>query len=127
MSDRGMTEQVIRELHEARVRGDLAAMCALFADRGVFRISGASDGKPISVSAEDLASFKTWLSMMVKVFRVTNYERVTQIIEGPRGAVLWRADIRSRITGVSVATELVDLVEVSDGRIVRYNELFTPR
>jgi len=127
VTERGMAESVIRELHGARVRGDLAGMCQLFAAHGTFRIAGASDGKPISVAADDLEAFKPWLAMMVKVFRVANYELVTEIIDGDRAAVLWRADIRSRITGVSVATELVDLIEIRDGRIARYNELFTPR
>ena len=127
MSDSREAEQTIRALHAARVRGDLNAMCTLFAPDGEFRIAGASDGKPIAVDAKSLAEFTPWLSMMVKVFRITNYDLKTEIYDAQRAAVLWHADIRSRITGVSVATELVDLVEVRGGHIVRYNELFTPR
>lgn len=127
MSESREAERTIRALHDARVRGDLAAMCSLFAPEGEFRIAGASDGKPISVDAKSLAEFTPWLSMMVKVFRITNYDLKTEIVDAQRAAVLWHADIRSRITGVSVATELVDMVEVRKGLIVRYNELFTPR
>ncbi len=127
MSENGEAERTIRALHSARVRGDLAAMCNLFAPQGSFRIAGASDGKPIAVDAKSLAEFTPWLSMMVKVFRITNYDLKTEIVDGHRAAVLWHADIRSRITGISVATELVDMVEVRGSLIVRYNELFTPR
>ena len=36
------------------------------------------------------------------------------------------ADIHSRITGASVRTELVDLIQVRDDRIVTYREFFGP-
>jgi len=39
----------------------------------------------------------------------------------------WRAHIHSKITGVVVPTELVDMVEVRNGRISSYFELFVPR
>jgi hypothetical protein len=48
------------------------------------------------------------------------------VIEGARASVHWRADIHSKITGVIVPTELVDLVEVSDGKVSGYHEFFAP-
>ena len=42
-------------------------------------------------------------------------------------AVHWRAKIHSRITGTSVLTELVDVVEIKNGRIASYIEFFVPR
>jgi len=36
-------------------------------------------------------------------------------------------NIHSKITGVTVPTELVDLVELRDDRIVTYSEFFVPR
>jgi ketosteroid isomerase-like protein len=41
--------------------------------------------------------------------------------------VHWRANIHSKITGATVPTELVDLVEVRNGRIVSYIEFFAQR
>jgi ketosteroid isomerase-like protein len=41
--------------------------------------------------------------------------------------VLWRANVRSRITGATVPTEMIDVVEVRDGRIVNFNEVFVSR
>ncbi len=48
------------------------------------------------------------------------------VVDGNRAAVHWRVDIHSKITGVVVPTELVDLVEVSDGRVAAYREFFAP-
>jgi ketosteroid isomerase-like protein len=41
--------------------------------------------------------------------------------------VHWRAKVYSRISGTTVLTELMDLVEVRDGRVASYIEFFVPR
>lgn len=127
MTDRMEVERLIEELHGARVRGDLAGMCRTFREDGQFRIAGASDGKPISIVAPSLREFKQWLSVLVKAFRVTDYALLSLLIEGPRASAHWQARIQSKITGVTVATEFVDLVQVTDGAIARYAEFFVPR
>ena len=48
------------------------------------------------------------------------------LIEGTRAAVHWRVDIHSKITGIVVPTELVDVVEVSGGKVSSYKEFFAP-
>jgi ketosteroid isomerase-like protein len=111
----------------ARVSGDLAGMCRLFADTGRFEIAGASADKPISIRANGLSEFKPWLAMMTKVFRLSDYHLISLIIEGQQAAVHWRANIFSKVTGVTVPTELVDLMELHEERIQTYNEFFVPR
>jgi len=127
MSERAEAERIIRELHAARCAGDLAAMCSLFAEQGRFRIAGASSDKPIAIDATDLPTFRPWLHMLVRAFKVEGYSLLSLIVEWPHATAHWQADIFSKITGVSVATELVDLVEIADGQIVRYSEFFVPR
>ncbi len=126
MTERSVAERIIRELHTARMAGDLAAMCRLFADQGRFRIVGAGADKPISISAHDLAAFRPWLSMLVKVFRITDYELLSFVFENSRATAHWRANIHSKITGLTVPTELVDLIEFDADRIVAYSEFFVP-
>ena len=127
MAERVVAERIIRQLHAARVGGDLAGLCRLFADQGRFEIVGASADKPIAIRANGLAEFKPWLSMMVKVFRLTEYSLLSLVVEWPRATAHWRADIYSKVTGVTVSTELVDLVESSEDRILSYTEFFAPR
>ena len=127
MTDRVVAERMIRDLHAARVGGDLAALCRLFADQGRFEIIGASSDKPIAIRAKSLAEFRPWLSMMVKVFRLTDYTLLSLVIEWPRAVAHWRTDIYSKVTGVTIPTELVDLVELSEDRILSYTEFFAPR
>ena len=127
MSERAVAERLIQQLHAARVGGDLAALCRLFAEEGRFEIAGASADKPVAIRAEGLAEFRPWLAMLLKVFRLSDYTLLSLIVEGPRAAAHWRANIYSKVTGITVATELVDLVELKDERIVSYNEFFVPR
>jgi ketosteroid isomerase-like protein len=127
VAERIVAQRIIEKLHAARVAGDLAGMCRLFADTGRFEILGASADKPIAIQAVDLAGFKPWLAMMVKVFKLNNYAVLSTVVEWPRATVHWRADIYSKVTGITVRTELVDIVEVSEDRILSYTEFFAPR
>jgi ketosteroid isomerase-like protein len=127
VTERAAAERMIRELHTARIAGDLAGMCRLFADNGRFEIAGASADKPIAIRANGIAEFRPWLAMMTKVFRLSDYTLLSLVVEWPRASAHWRVNIYSKVTGVTVATELVDLVELRDGRIQTYSEFFVPR
>ena len=125
-AERADFEKLLAELYAARAAGALERLCALFAADAVFKISGSSDGKPIALAARGSEELRSWLTVLVKTFRITRHEIVSMVIDGPRAAVHWRASIHSRITGASVPTELVDLVEMRSGRIGSYVELFVP-
>jgi ketosteroid isomerase-like protein len=73
-----------------------------------------------------LSAIRPWLSVLVKTFKLSRYELVSLTVEGLRAAAHWRVDIHSKITGVVVPTELVDLIEVSDGHIASLTEFFVP-
>jgi ketosteroid isomerase-like protein len=127
VTDRDNIDQLLRELHAARIDGQLARMCAVFAEDATFRIAGSSEGKAIALAASGLNEIRPWLAMLVKAFRLTQYEPSPSVIEGERAMIHWRAHIHSKITGVVVPTELVDMVEARNGRISSYFELFVPR
>ncbi len=127
MSERQLAEQLIHQLHAARVGGDLAGMCRVFADEGRYEILGASADKSIAIRVKNLAEFRPWLSMMVKVFRLSNYQLLSLTVEMPRAVAHWRADIFSKVTGVTVPTELVDVVQLNGDSIATYTEFFAPR
>jgi ketosteroid isomerase-like protein len=123
---RAEVERLLSALYAARAAGSLEQLCALFAADAAFKISGSSDGKPITLSARGSEEIRSWLAVLIKTFRVTRHEILSMMIDGDRAAVHWRASIHSRITGASMATELVDIFEVKAGRIASYLELFVP-
>ena len=126
MTDRGQVEHLLRELHTARLEADLERLCRLFAPDARLRIAGTSDGKPIAISASGIAQIRSWLSMLVKTFRLSQYQLLSLTVDGARAAGHWRVDVHSKITGTVASTELVDLVEVRDGQIASYIEFFVP-
>src|SRR5215472_6527205 len=126
MTDRPEIEQLVRELHAARLDGNLERLCALYADEARLRIAGSTDGKPIAIAAIGLAEVRPWLSILVKTFRLTQYTILSLTVDVPRAAAHWRVDIHSKITGAVVPTELVDLIDVRAGRIASHTEFFVP-
>ena len=126
MTDRVQVEQLVRELHAARLEGNLERLCGLYSEEARLRIAGTSDGKPIAVAATGISEIRPWLSILVKTFRLTQYTILSLTVDGPRVAAHWRVDIHSKITGVVVPTELVDLIDVRGGRISSHTEFFVP-
>lgn len=126
MTDRSIAGQLVHELHAARMAGSLERLCGVFTPEASLRIAGTSDGKPIAIAASGTAEIRTWLAMLVKAFRLSDYRLQTLVIDGAHIAAHWRVDIHSKITGAIVPTELVDLIEVSDGRIASLAEFFVP-
>lgn len=126
MTERRQVEELVRELHAARLEGSLERLCACFSPDARLRIAGSSDGKPIAIAASGISQIRPWLSILVKTFRLSGYQLLSLTIEGTRAAAQWRVDIHSKITGAMVSTELVDLIEVRDGRIGSYTEFFVP-
>jgi ketosteroid isomerase-like protein len=126
MTERAQVEQLVKELHAARLEGDLERLCRVFAPDARLRIAGSSDGKPIAIDASRIARIRPWLSILVKTFRLSRYQLLSMTVEGAHAAAHWRVDIESKITGIVIPTELVDLIEVRNGHITSQIEFFVP-
>jgi ketosteroid isomerase-like protein len=127
MINRLDVERLLQELYAARLAGDLDRLCATFADDAKLEIAGVSYATPMAIRASGRAEIRTWLALLVKTFQLSEQQVLSMIIDGAAAAVHWRCGVRSRITGATVLTELVDVVHVRDGRIVSYSEFFVPR
>jgi len=126
MTERGEIEKLLLGLYAARVRGDLAAVCAAFAEDAKFELAGASM-TPLAMSAVGSEKYRPLLATMIRTFKLRNHEILSLLIDGAKAAVLWRADVFSRITGTTVPTQLVDVIETRGGLIVSYTEFFVAR
>jgi ketosteroid isomerase-like protein len=127
MPDRLEVERLLRELYAARLGGDLEALCRTFAKDSRLDIAGTSYASPMAIKAAGLVEIRSWLALLVKTFQLSDQEILSMIIDGEAAAVHWRARIRSKITGATVLTELIDVVRVREGRIASYTEFFVPR
>jgi ketosteroid isomerase-like protein len=108
------------------VRGDLDGVCGTFSHDAKFRIAGTSQGSPIPITAIGANEIRRWLALMIKSFLLTDHTIQSIIIDGAKAAVHWRTRVFSRITGTRISTELVDLIELWEGRIECYIEFFVP-
>jgi ketosteroid isomerase-like protein len=128
MIERVEIERLLLELYAARMRGDLAAVCATFTNDAHFQVAGASStASPIAMKAVGIGEFRPLLAIMIKSFKLSEQSILAMLIDGAKAAVHWQAKIYSRITGTTVLTELIDVIEVRDGRIASYTEFFVPR
>jgi len=118
-------DRLLRELYAARQSGDLDGMCRAFATDAKFQIAGGSENSPIGIKAAGIKEFRPLLALMIKTFKLRGLTIRTMNVEGDEATVRWQANIRSRITGATVPTEMIDLIKVRDGRIVNFNEIFT--
>jgi len=120
-------ERLLRELYEARLSADLEAVCRYFSTDAKFQIAGASQTSPVALKAAGFDEVRPLLALLIKTFKLDDLTIRTIRIEAAHATVRWRANVRSRITGATVSTELIDIVEVRDGAIVNFNEVFVPR
>jgi ketosteroid isomerase-like protein len=126
-TDRLEIDGLLRKLYAARLRGDLEAVCASFSDDAVFQIAGAGQITPVANRAVGVGQFRPLLATMIKAFKLSDEAILSILIDGMKAAVHWQVQVYSRITGTTVLTELIDLVEVRNARIVSYIEFFVPR
>jgi ketosteroid isomerase-like protein len=124
---RAEIDHLMRKLYAAKARGDLQEVCQLFADDAEVRIAGATPVNPLGITASGAGEFRPLLALLIRAFRMSEFRILSILIDGSEAAVHWQANIQSRITGATVPTELIDLVEVRGGRIARFNEFFVSR
>ena len=121
MTGRDDIERTLRSAYDARQRGDLDALAAVFAPHARFRMAG-SNASPIATLVEGAEQYRPLFAGMIKTFEILEQKVVTLLVEGSKAAVQWHARMRSSVTGETVETDLFDLVEIEDGRIVSFFE-----
>jgi len=118
---------LMREFYAARGRGDLEAVLRSFSADAGFQIASASQDSQVAIKASGIDEFRPLLALLIKTFKLGDLTIRSMAIDGARATVHWGANVRSRITGATVPTEMIDIVEIRDGCIVNFNEVFVPR
>jgi ketosteroid isomerase-like protein len=124
LTDRSEIDRLLRGLYDARLRGDLDGVCRVFSEDAKFRIAGVSHHAVVAVGVGEI---RQWIALLIKTFQLNDHAVLAVIIDEDKAAVQWKADIFSRITGLSVPTDVVDLIELRNERIVSYTEFLAPR
>jgi ketosteroid isomerase-like protein len=122
MIDRSAIEATLRQSYAARQRGDVEAICALFAEHPHFEMAGASEASPVALRATDQGGFRAALAGLMDAFEFLDYEILSIVIDGSKAAVHWRARVRATATGREAVTELLDIVAFENGKIASFKQ-----
>jgi ketosteroid isomerase-like protein len=117
MSTRQEIQSLVEKAYAARQKGDVDALLPLFTDTGRFKAVGAE-------AARGYAEQGPALEGLIKAFELLDYKIHCMVIEGSKAAVHWQGRFRSSATGKVAETDLLDLIEVKDGRIASFDNFF---
>ena len=116
MDTRASIEALLDQAYAARQRQDAEAAAACFTEDGCFRANG---GPPTANRTEQTMSLKA----QFEAFELLEMNLHCRIIDPPRAAVHWRGTFRAK-NGQVGETDILDLIEVRDGRIASLTTFF---
>jgi ketosteroid isomerase-like protein len=117
MPSREEIQGLVEKAYVARKKGDVSQLLPLFTETGRFKAVGAE-------AARGYAEQGPALEGLIKAFELLDYKIHSMVIEGSKAAVHWQGKFRSTATGKVVETDLLDLIEVKDGRIASFDNFF---
>ena len=122
MAERAAREAIIREIYDARMRGDVDGILRHVDDDIQFSIAGcgASSAVPCSVSGAE--QLRDTMGQLVSTFEFSNGRVLDMLIEGDRAVVHSRVQVRAPASGEQAETELVDLVEFRGNKVVSFRQ-----
>lgn len=116
MDTRATIESILDKAYAARRSHDASAAAALFSEDGKFGANGAP-------TARNQAERVDALKGMFAAFEVVEFQQHCRIIDPPRAVVHWRGKFRAQ-NGRVGETDILDLIEVRDGRISSLTSFF---
>ena len=110
MDTRASIEALLDKAYDARRRNDAEGAAAAFCEDGCFTANGMPAGA--KSRAEQVAALK----QMFEAFTLLEFRQHCRIIDPPRAVVHWHGKFRAQ-NGRVGDTDILDLIEVKDGRI----------
>lgn len=120
--ERGSIETLIREFYRSRLANDADACLAHFADGATLRVAGSPEASPIAGGSRELDALRRQIAALVFTWAWQEMTTESLTIDGGRAAVHYRLQAVFQPTGDEVSTEVLDLIEMQDGRITSYVE-----
>lgn len=117
MTSRQEMQALLEKAYAARQKGDVKALLPLFTETGRFKAVGAE-------AALGRTQQGAVLEGMIQGFELLDYKIHCMVIEGSKAAVHWHGRFRASATGKVAETDLLDLIEVEDGRIASFDNFF---
>lgn len=117
MDTRATIEAILDKAYAARRGNDAEGAVACFCEDGCFMANGMPAGT--KNRAEQILAMKG----MFEAFEVVGFQQHCRVIDPPRAVVHWRGKFRAK-NGKVGDTDVLDLIEVRDGRIASLTTFF---
>jgi ketosteroid isomerase-like protein len=117
MDTRASIEAILDKAYEARRSEDVEAVIACFHEDGRFLSNGAPAATRTRVEQ------RTAIKDLFDAFALLEFEQHCRVIDPPRAVVHWRGKFRAK-NGRVGDTDVIDLIEVRDGRIASLTTFF---
>jgi ketosteroid isomerase-like protein len=122
MGSREDIDQLVREAYRRRVDQDVVGVCDMFAPDVDFRFVAAPKVHAASFAASGRPALRPLMEQLIKTFQLKDFDIKAVLIDGNRVAVHWNARVRSTVNGHELVTDVLDLMEVREGKIVSFIE-----
>ncbi len=120
--DRASTEQLIRNIFDARKAGEVDDVMRYLTPDVSLRFPGSPASETLARESSSRDSVRAHLVDLVREWRWTGYEIVSTLIDGDSVAVHIRQSVVHTPTGKANTVEVVDLIELRDGKVCAFVE-----
>ena len=117
MSSREEIERLLDQAYAARQSENVEAVMECFHADGSFGVNGAE-------APACGPECRTAMNGLFKAFRLLEFQPHCRVIDPPRAVVHWRGKFRASNTGQVADTDILDLIEIKDGRIASLTTFF---
>ena len=108
----------IRRAYLARAAGDVEETLAGFTSDASLHVNAAGVGATaMDHRLTGEPALRAAVQNFIENFRFDDYEEISFIVEGDKGALHWRAKVVCIPTGRSAVLDAVDMMRFRDGRI----------
>src|SRR5687768_2179551 len=111
MASRADIELILDQAYTARRKQDLDAVLDCFGAESRFKVNGAE------ADAADRGQQRSAIQGIFDAFQLMEFHSHSRVIDPPKAVVHWRGKFRANKTGQVVDTDVLDLIEIRDGRI----------
>ena len=122
MGNRETMLELIGRAYAARGRGDLDELMTAFHPEAVFTLVGDKRTLEVTGSVQGHRNLRETLAGFVATFYFVKREILSEVVEGDRAAVHSRLVVRYKPTGATHTTDVIDLFEFRDGKIIELVE-----
>lgn len=117
MTEREIVKALLDRAYEARSKGDIEGVMAVFALNVKFIIAGAKEVTSVAGSVEGHEKLRPAITQLISSFELLERDILSVVIEGGSAAVHSRVKLRFIPKDKTMTTEMLDLWKTENGKV----------